>query len=154
MNLSTHFTLEEFTGSDTAARYSLDNDLPLSLMPAAKQTAQLLERIRDQLVLLARRDIPIIVTSGYRSPRLNQLVGGQPRSDHVDGCAADFKAPAFGTPFEICQALAPLVGELEIGQLIHEFGRWVHVSTRRPDKQLNRIITISQRGTDAGIVAV
>lgn len=154
MNLSPHFTVDEFTASDTAARYSLDNSLPPTLLIAAQETAQLLERVRAELSRQAGREIPIILTSGYRSPKLNQLVGGQPRSDHVDACAADFKVPAFGTPLQVCQALAPLVGVLEIGQLIHEFGRWVHVSTRHPARDVNRVITISQRGTEVGVVAV
>lgn len=68
--------------------------------------------------------------------------------------AVDFKAPGFGTPYDIAKALAPKVGELGIGQLIHEFGSWVHVSTRRPSNEVNRIITISSRGTEVGIRAV
>jgi hypothetical protein len=31
------------------------------------------------------------------------------------------------------------------------FGTWVHVSTRIPDKIINRIITIDKDGTRAGI---
>lgn len=154
MNLTPNFTVDEFTASDTAARFGLDNSLPPTLLIAATDTAQLLERIRSRLSEIAGRPIPILVTSGYRSPKLNQLVGGQARSDHVDACAADFKAPAFGTPYEVCRSLAPFVSELEIGQLIHEFGRWVHVSTRRPEKQLNRIITISRQGTAVGVLEV
>jgi hypothetical protein len=41
---------------------------------------------------------------------------------------------------------------LGIGQLIYEFESWVHVSTRIPDKIINRIITINKRGVSAGIL--
>jgi len=146
MNLSTHFTLEEFTASDTAARLGLDNSVPPELMPNAIATAAMMERIRDAL-----GGKPIIVTSGHRAPAVNKAVGSGPGSDHPKAMAIDFKCPAFGTPYEVCQHLAPLVSVLGIGQLIHEFGRWVHVSTRTPDKLLNRIITISAAGTEVGI---
>lgn len=146
MNLTPHFTLDEFTASDTAARHGLDNSVPPELMANAIAAAEMMERIREAL-----GGKPIIVTSGYRSPAVNKAVGSGPRSDHPKALAFDFKCPAFGTPYEICQHLAPLVSVLDIGQLIHEFGRWVHVSARTPDKLLNRIITISSAGTEVGI---
>jgi zinc D-Ala-D-Ala carboxypeptidase len=77
-----------------------------------------------------------------------------PASDHLRAMAADFKAPAFGTPLEVCRALAPHLDDLGIGQLIHEFGTWVHVSTRRPEREVNRTLTISHAGTMPGIVGV
>lgn len=154
MNLTPHFTVEEFTASDTARRLGIDNSLPATLLVAATNTSQMLEQIRDQLVHRARRDIPILITSGYRCAALNTAIGSSSGSDHIRGMAADFKAPAFGTPYDIACALAPLVTELGIGQLIYEFGTWVHVSTRRPEKELNRIITISQSGTRVGVEVV
>ena len=152
MNLSPHFTVAEFTASQTAARRGIDNSLPASLLMAAGDTALMLEQIRDKLSRLAGRTVPIIITSGYRCPDLNTAIGSSAGSDHIRAMAADFRAPAYGTPYEIARALAPHVSELEIGQLIHEYGGWVHVSTRRPEKQLNRIITISRRGVDVGVV--
>lgn len=151
MNLTAHFSEDEFTASETAARQHLDNRLPGGLRPTAVQTCEMMERIRAELSRLAGREISIVVTSGYRAPSVNRAVGSSDTSDHPRAMAVDFKAPAFGTPFAIASALAPKVSELGIGQLIHEFGSWVHVSTRRPAKDVNRIITISKRGTEAGI---
>lgn len=151
MNLTKHFTLEEFTASETATRRGIDNALPTALQGTAVQTCELMERIRAELGRLAGRDVPIIVTSGYRSALLNAAIGSSAGSDHPRAMAVDFKAPRFGTPFEIATALAPAVSQLGIGQLIHEFGTWVHVSTRKPEREVNRIITISARGTEAGI---
>ena len=65
--------------------------------------------------------------------------------------AFDWKAPAFGTPYQICKALAPQIQVLGIGQLIHEFGAWVHTSTRTPAVASNRVITITAAGTRLGI---
>lgn len=154
MNLTAHFTEEEFTASDTATRRGIDNRLPGGLRPTAIATCDMMERIRTHLSRLAGRDIPITVTSGYRSLALNRAIGSSDSSDHPRAMAVDFKAPAFGTPYDVAAALAPAVSELGIGQLIHEFGTWVHVSTRRATKDVNRIITISARGTQAGILRV
>lgn len=151
MRLSAHFTLEEFTASDTAARLGIDNKLPDSLIDEARKTAEMLEGIRYFLGMDSAKIIPLIVTSGYRCPTLNTMIGSSPGSDHPRMMAIDFKAPAFGTPLEVCRALAPAVDVLKIGQLIYEFGSWIHVSTRIPDKIVNRVLTIDKRGTMAGI---
>ena len=120
MNLTPHFTLEELTVSDVAARRGLSNQPPEEIMPALKRTALGLESVR---AVLGR---PIIVTSGYRSPAVNRLVGGQPSSQHMKGEAADFICPAFGTPGEIVAALVK--SAVQYDQCILEFGRWVHIS--------------------------
>jgi zinc D-Ala-D-Ala carboxypeptidase len=144
--MTPHFSLAEFTFSQTAARRGIDNNLPESLRPAAIDTLQMMEAIRHAL-----GGVPVIITSGYRSPALNTAIGGSKRSDHMQARAVDFRAPAFGTPLAVCNRLAPMVDELGIGQLIHEFGSWVHVSTALPLQPVNRVITISQAGTFPGI---
>lgn len=143
--MTPHFSLEEFTASDTAARLGIDNDLPDELREAAHQTLEMMERIRFHI------DAPISITSGYRCEALNRAVGSKPGSDHTMAFAVDFKAPKAGTPFAIAASLAPVFKIIGIGQLILEFGTWVHVSTRIPDKVINRIITIDKTGTRAGI---
>jgi zinc D-Ala-D-Ala carboxypeptidase len=152
--MTPHFTLAEFCRSGTAARRGIDNTLPAELVPAALQTLEMLERIRQRLSDITQRDVPIIISSGYRSHALNIVIGSSSTSDHPRACAADWTAPAFGSPADICKALAPLVGDLGIGQLIHEYGQWVHTSTRMPALAVNRVITISRAGTVPGIVEV
>jgi zinc D-Ala-D-Ala carboxypeptidase len=152
--MSRYFKLSEFTRSDTAARKGIDNALPDSLLLAGLDTLDMLERIRGRLSLLAGRDVPVNISSGYRCPTLNSIIGSNPNSDHPKASAADFTAPAFGSPLEICKTLAPMVDELRIGQLIHEFSAWVHVSTRYPMLPINRILTISRAGTVPGIKEV
>lgn len=149
--MTPHFTLAEFCASDIAVRRNIDNTLPATLRPDAEQTLEMLERIRGFLSNLARRDVPILLSSGYRCPALNMAVGSSGTSDHLRASAADWTAPAFGTPVEICRALALHVNTLGLGQLIHEFGRWVHTSWRLPMRLENRIITITVAGTTRGI---
>ena len=148
MNLTKHFTLAELTNSSTAQRLGLANTAPPEIVPRLLRTAEMLERIRATL------GVPVIVTSGYRAPAVNKAVGGVTSSDHMQGHAADIVAPGYGTATQIARTLAPLVSTLGIGQIILEGvkGRqWVHVSTRVPDKPANRVITITDKGTQMGI---
>lgn len=151
MKLTPHFTLAELTHSTTATSLHLDNNPPPETLRALQTTAQMLERIRATL------GVPIIVTSAYRSQAVNRAVGGVSSSDHMTGQAADFVAPRYGSPFLIASLLAPLVSTLGIEQLILEGvrgKRWIHVSTRRPTRAINRILTITDAGARAGIQAV
>lgn len=155
MKLSENFTLAEFVASSKARQLGIFNELPAGLLEEARRTAQMLERIRAALSDLRGVDVPILISSGYRCHALNAAVGGSNRSDHIRALAADWSAPAFGTPYQIAVALAPMVRGLGIGQLIYERpvpGRvWVHTSTRLPAQPVNRVITIGPTGVMLGI---
>jgi len=119
MLLSEHFALEEFTVSETAARHGIDNTPTQGVIENLRILAQNLENVR---LLLDSR--PIIITSGYRSPHLNAAVKGHMVSAHVQGLAADFICPGYGSPLEICRAIER--SQMTWDQLIHEFGAWAH----------------------------
>ena len=149
-----HFSYDEFAASDLAARSRINNSLPPALFSAALTTLELLEKIRDYLGTLCGHAVPMSITSGYRCLELNTLLKSKASSDHVQGLAADFRAPSFGTPIQICRALSTEVDVLGIGQLINEFpgpNGWVHVSPKTVADQVNRIITITSAGTRSGI---
>lgn len=149
MNLTPHFSLSELTASAKAAQVGIDNTPAPELVPRLVLLAELLERIRERL------GVPVMVTSGYRCPQLNRVVGGVTSSDHTQGHAADIVAPGFGTATDVAIALAPLVSVLGIGQIILEGVKgkqWVHVSTRAPEKSINRVLTITDAGAAVGIV--
>jgi zinc D-Ala-D-Ala carboxypeptidase len=152
MNLSEHFTLKEFTDSDLAQRQGIDNTMPSELMKNAIATANMMERIRRHLSSIAGKEIPINLTSGYRCLPLNEALKSKPTSDHPKACAVDFKASSFGSPLIICKSLAQNIDALGIGQVAYEFNSWIHVSTRKPEKSINRIITINSSGTRVGIL--
>lgn len=141
--LSAHFSLSEFVAT---AHRNIDNSLPQVLTPNAINTAMMLERIRHAL-----GDLPMGLSSGYRCLQLNRAVGSSDTSDHLKGMAGDWTCPSYGTPYDVCMYLKDHVDVLGIGQLIHEFGTWVHTSTRIPDNPINRVITIDRLGTRAGI---
>ncbi|MGL4648136.1 MAG: D-Ala-D-Ala carboxypeptidase family metallohydrolase [Caldilineaceae bacterium] len=152
--MTPNFTLSEFERSQAAARRGLLNRVPVELMANATATLMMLQRIRDFLSARAGRPVPITISSGYRSLAVNKAVGGAKTSDHTRAAAVDWSADSFGTPFEICSALQQRVDELGIGQLINEFPPhgWVHTSIERPQRPVNRVITISAAGTVPGIV--
>lgn len=158
MKLSPHFTLEEFTRSSVAKALGIDNTPPPEILPRLVLLAEMLERVRDTLCAATRGGYcPVVVTSGYRCQELNAAVGSRTSSDHTQGHAADIVAPEFGTPTEVARLLAPLADTLQIGQIILEGvggKQWVHLSTHRPEKPINRILTITDAGTVPGIVGL
>ena len=120
MKISEHFTLEELSFSEAAARLGLDNTPDKIAIANLILMAAFMEEIRT---LLGNR--PIVVHSCYRSPQVDKEVGGVLMSAHCHGLACDFISPIFGTPGET--ALAILTSDLPYDQLILEYG-WVHVS--------------------------
>lgn len=119
MKISEHFTLEELTFSEAAARRGLDNTPTEIVIANLRLVAAVMERIRTLL-----GDRPIVVHSGYRSTQVNQAVGGVATSVHCSGLACDFVCPGFGTPGVV--ALAIVKSDIEFDQLILEYG-WVHL---------------------------
>lgn len=63
---------------------------------------------RSTLIKLdeARRiaDMPFKVTSGYRTPQYNELIGGVNSSSHTKGYAVDISAPTSRMKFKIIDA--------------------------------------------------
>lgn len=150
--LSEHFTKAEFEQSDTAFRKGIDNSIPHYLLADAALTASTLEGIRLHLSSVKGASVPIVVTSAYRCAALNTAIGSSATSEHVTMLAVDFKAPSFGTPYEVAKELSKVTKLLGIGQIIYEFGSWVHISRGSPVKLINKIITINSTGTHAGII--
>lgn len=119
MKLTEHFNLAEFTHSQTAIRKGIPNIPSPSIMANLLTTAQGMEKVRAMLTR------PITISSGYRSPKLNEAVGGSDNSAHMDGFAADFICPAYGKPIDIVRKIA--ASDLQFDQCIQE-GNWVHIS--------------------------
>ena len=82
-----YFTLKEFSHSDTAVSLGIDNTIPEE---CKENIRHLVHCVLDPLRELW--GLPIRVTSGYRSPELNEELSGAENSYHMDGCAADIAA--------------------------------------------------------------
>lgn len=141
MNLSCHFTLEEMTFSQVAARLGLDNTPDSAAITNLERLTATVEAIRTLL-----GDKPIVVHSGYRSPQVNLAVGGVGISAHCRGLACDFTCPAFGAPVEA--ALAILRSDIAYDQLILEYG-WVHIALEE-EGSLCRREALTKRSPSAG----
>ena len=153
MKLSEHFSLQEMTVSETAARRGLDNVPDAAVVAALGRTCEGLERIRA----LAQK--PIVVLSGYRSPSVNAAVGGSARSQHMAGEAADIICPGLGGgtgsgAIMLAALVRDNLAALGVDQLIYEFGAWVHVSFPGPGRIARaEVLTIGRKGALPGLVA-
>lgn len=138
-----YFTIEELTASATARRLKIDN----TPTPQIITNLQLLvDNVLDPLRLAWGR--PIIVTSGYRCPRLNATVGGATQSAHKFGQAADIRTVS-DHPDDNLKLLKCLLDcDLPFDKLISEYvdahnrPDWIHVSYTK----LRRGIELTCRG--------
>jgi hypothetical protein len=128
--LSPNFSLDELIFSSTAARLNIDNTPTQSIIDNLTVVAQGLEKVRALL------GYPMHIDSCYRCPALNKAVGGASDSAHMQGFAADFICPQYGTPLKIVEALA--ASNMMFGEVIQE-GNWVHISFRQP--LVNKVLT-------------
>jgi hypothetical protein len=137
MNLSKNLTLSEVTKSRTAINLGINNEPNAEQLENLKTIAnEVFQKIRDHF------DVPIKISSGFRSEALNKKVGGSKTSDHMKGCALDIDMDgstfaAYVANWEIFNYIRK---NLEFRQLIWEFGDannpdWVHVSYVKGDNK-------------------
>lgn len=132
---SKYFTLEEMLRSQTASRYDIKEQFNPS-----KEVVDNLELLCKNILDPLREMIGAIqISSGYRSPKTNEKVGGVPNSQHVLGQAADIH------PVKISHAEAFALikkSSLPFDQLIWEYGtkqepNWIHISyAKNPRRQV------------------
>ena len=87
-----YFTISEMLKSDTARKHGIWNG---ATKEHEENLRALIENVLDPL--RERYGKPLRVTSGYRCPKLNNLVGGTPNSQHMRGEAADIVAMSIST---------------------------------------------------------
>ena len=133
MRLTEHFTLHEFTDSDTARRHHIANT------PSQLHIVRLRALCRESLEPLRRRFGAIRITSGYRCERLNALVGGAPTSQHTLGEAADIHTGGRETSqkmFDFARLNIPY-DQLILEHRPSHGTYWLHISLRS-DRPGNR----------------
>ena len=136
MKLSRNFSLNELTYSSTARANKVDN-VPdrWELDNLKKLCHAILQPIRNKW------GDSIFVTSGYRNPILNRLVGGASNSQHMLGEAADLTTGSKSSNKKLFNMILQMIkdGEITVGQLISEKDySWIHISL--PCKRVNQVL--------------
>lgn len=138
IQLTRHFMLSEFIESKTAIVLGIDNT------PGATGSPQACLEIVSNLQYLCREVLeplrewmnePIIISSGYRSAKLNKEVGGATNSQHMKGEAADIHLPSK----EIGRRYAEFIlDNCRFDQMLFETDRygtsWLHISIKQNGK--------------------
>jgi len=127
MILSKNLSLAEVMKSATAIKHGIANEPSLEHLTNLKAVAiNIFQPCRDYF------GKPLAVTSGYRSPELNDLIGGSKKSQHSKGEALDLDAQVYGG-FTNAELFHYIKDNLDFDQLIWEFGNdqepdWIHCS--------------------------
>lgn len=139
--MTPHFTIAELTRSQKAIDLGILNVPTVVQRANLQMLAETLEEIRELL------GHPIKLSSAFRSKELNAAVGGAKASAHMEGLAADFTCPDFGTPLQVAEAIA--ASGIKFDQCIHEYGRWVHLGIGGQER--GQLLTIDKQGTRVGL---
>lgn len=120
-----YFKLSEFIKSNTAEKLKIDNN------PSSDDINNLDLLVKNILDPLREAwGKPIKITSGYRSTKLNKIVGGVNNSDHIYGRAADIQP--IGENFdEFLKFIKDWIKDKNFKQFIIERKgntRWIHLS--------------------------
>lgn len=135
IQLTKNFYLDEFTRSQFAARYEITN----TVIEGSDIHQNIQALCESQLQPMRNELGPIYISSGYRSPALNQKVGGAKKSAHMLGLAADIHVAGY-SPLAAAQWSAENLNGYD--QIINEFGQWVHISIpRHPNNAKNQTLT-------------
>lgn len=129
MQLSIHFSVEEFERSQTATRLNLKNKMNATQTENAKQLCEhALELIRNYY------KSPVVLSSGFRSTTVNARIGSVGTSDHCKGMAADFTVIGKSIQQVFDDIRNGKIEGLTWRQLIHE-GTWVHLAYNKNDNK-------------------
>jgi len=125
MQLSKHFTLEEFEKSQTATRKGIKNKAGAGeIKNLGDLCYEVLEPVRVKF------DKPVTITSGYRSPQLSEAIGSKSTSQHCTGNAVDMEVIGVSN----LEVALWIENHCDFDQLILEYwtgeanSGWIHVS--------------------------
>lgn len=150
--LTPHFQLREFTESATAMKHGIDNrPTPEVVENLRRLCTHTLEPLREKLGL------PIIITSGFRTKELNDIiVHASRKSQHMSGQAADFhvaQGPVQGSRVQgsrelLIQAFRLIIEDesIDFDQLII-YPTFIHVSYVSQERNRHQITKANGNGT-------
>ena len=115
--MSKYFKISEFNSKDGA-----------KMPPEVK--ANILDLISNLDVIRETIGKPVIINSGYRSPKHNKEVGGASKSMHMVGKAADIHVPGMSTQ-ELYRIIEQLIAKGKIVQGgVGLYPSWIHYDIR------------------------
>lgn len=126
-----HFKFKEMCCSGRAEQLGMENrPADFDILDNLLNTMRELERVRN---IFGK---PIVVTSGYRSPELNPLVGGSENSQHMKGEAADISASRKADNKELLGIIRTFCNYDQLIDYTNDKGviQWIHISFRRDGK--------------------
>lgn len=138
--LSPHFTLGELCKT---SYHTLDGNIPSHV--AIENLRNLCENWLEDLrysynTLYGDGEIPVVITSGYRSEEVNRLCGGATGSNHLIGCAVDIRCMGPEHQIRMASILLDIAdgSKREFDELIFEkrgSTRWIHFAVRPKDNR-------------------
>lgn len=122
--MAIYFTIEEMTKSQTAELHHMDNTPTKEIVENLKKVMYILDIVRAYI------GKPILINSGYRCKRLNEMVGGVQNSMHTKGLAADFRTKEKEDINIMFEFLRKNQKELKIIELIN-YGNFIHMGVNK-----------------------
>ena len=149
MKLSEHFTLGELTKT---SYITADGNIPShkaienlkniceNWLEDLRYSQNTLYGDRSQESEDSRNEIPIIISSGYRSEEVNRLCGGAKGSNHLTGCAVDIRCLGPEHMVRMAGILLDIAdgSKRDFDELIQEkrgTTYWIHFAVRPKDNR-------------------
>lgn len=141
MKLSKNLYLKEVIKSNTAIKKGIDNSPTEEHLANLKEIAEkVFQPIREHF------NVSIGISSGYRSEKLNHVIGGSSYSQHCFGEALDIDGDIYGkvTNQKIFEFIR---NNLDYDQLIEEFNySWIHVSYKKEGNRNMVLRAVKENG--------
>lgn len=118
--MAIYFNVKEMTKSQTAELYHIDNNPTEKVIGNLKKVMYILDMVRVHI------GKPILINSGYRCEKLNEMVGGVQNSMHTKGLAADFKTGEKEDINKMFEFLKKNKKEFKIKELIN-YKNFIHM---------------------------
>ena len=149
MKLSEHFTLGELTKTsyitsdgNIPSRVAIENlkNICENWLEDLRYSQNTLYGDRSQESGDSSNEIPIIISSGYRSEEVNRLCGGAKGSNHLTGCAVDIKCYGSEQMIRMAGILLDISDgtKRDFDELIQEkrgTTYWIHFAVRPKDNR-------------------
>lgn len=122
--VSVYFNVKEAIYLPTWKRMATEKD---GLGEVQKKNLIALMQVMDRIRVLLNS--PVIVHVAFRPYSYNKLIGGAPKSAHVQGMACDFHVPRMSCDL-VRRTLLPHLEEFGIRMENLPGSQWVHVDTK------------------------